>query len=196
VLLTEFRSESARKGHAQVYTPTDVAQVMADLLGLHDIAEGATVHEPAAGTGGMLRAAAQAMRRAGRDPATMRWVAVDIDELAIACLAVNVHLWGLGTDVLLGVGNALTDDWQARAEGERRECIELAASVRQHKLMLDLLRTVDALVDRAAAEQHPTRAGQPDGSPPAPAIHSQDAARTPATASRPHNTGGPEQTDE
>ncbi len=159
VLLTEFRSESARKGHAQVYTPTDVAQVMADMLGLDDIAVGGSVHEPAAGTGGMLRAAAQAMRRAGRDPATMRWVAVDIDELAVACMAVNVHLWGLGTDVLLGVGNPLTDDWQARAEGERAECIELAASIQQYKRMHGLLRTASAIVDYAAAEQRAARAG-------------------------------------
>jgi hypothetical protein len=157
VLLTEFRSESARKGHAQVYTPTDVALVMADLLGLDDIAEGASVHEPAAGTGGMLRAAAQAMRHAGRDPATVRWVAVDIDELAVACLAVNVHLWGLGADVLLGVGNALTDDWQARAEGERAECIELAATIQQYRRMRGLLRTVSAMVDQAAAEQRAAR---------------------------------------
>jgi hypothetical protein len=164
VLLTEFRSESARKGHAQVYTPTDVAQVMADLLGVDDVAEGGSVHEPAAGTGGLFRAVAQAMRRAGRDPATVRWVAVDIDELAVACLAVNAVLWGLGPDVLLGVGNALTDDWQAQAEGERRECIELAVSIRRDRTVLGLLRPVDAMVDQVAAEKQATRRDQPNGS--------------------------------
>lgn len=153
VLLTELRSDGARKGHAQVYTPPDVAQAMADLLGMDTLADGATVHEPAAGTGGMLRAAAQTIRRAGRDPAAVRWVAVDIDELAIACLAVNTHLWGLGPNVLLGVGNALTDDWQAQAEGERAECIELARTLRRDRLALRLLTTLTTLVDHAAAEQ-------------------------------------------
>jgi len=152
-VLTELRSDSARKGHAQVYTPADVARLIAEMLG---VAEGETVHEPAAGTGGMLRAAAQAMRAAGRDPATVGWVAVDIDELAIACLAVNVHLWNLGTNVLLGVGNSLTGDWTTRAEAERRECLELAQTIRRDRLMLRLLATIDALGDQAATEhRHP-----------------------------------------
>jgi hypothetical protein len=149
MVLTELRSDAARKGHGQVYTPADVAQFIAEMLG---VADGETVHEPAAGTGGMLRAAAHAMRAAGRDPTTVRWVAVDIDELAIGCLAVNVHLWNLGTNVLLGVGNSLTDDWITRAEGERRECIELAQSIRRDRLMLRLLTTIDALTDQVAAE--------------------------------------------
>ncbi len=172
-VLTELRSDSARKGHAQVYTPPDLAQLVADLLAADrltqdqltqdqltqdQLAEGVTVHEPAAGTGGMLRALAQSVRRTGRDPAALRWVAVDIDELAIACLAVNAHLWGLGPHVLLGVGNTLTDDWQTRAEGERRECIELAASVRQYKAVAGLLRTANALLDDASAEQRPSAA--------------------------------------
>jgi hypothetical protein len=202
MVLTELRSDSARKGHAQVYTPPDLAQLIADMLRVDQLTKdqptrdqdardqpardqddgdqaaedqagdqaaedragaGATVHEPAAGTGGMLRAVAQSMRRAGRDPAAVRWVAVDIDEMAIACLAVNAHLWGLGPLVLLGVGNTLTDDWQARAEGERRECVELAASVRHYKTMAGLLRTANALVDAASAEQRQdaARAGEP-----------------------------------
>jgi len=156
VLLTELRSDAARKGHGQVYTPADLAQITAELLGVGQTAEGATIHEPAAGTGGMLRAAAQAIRAAGRDPAAMRWVAVDIDELAIACLAVNTHLWGLGLNVLLGVGNALTDQWCERAEGERAECIELARTVRRDRLALRLLTTLSALVDEVADERQPS----------------------------------------
>ena len=124
VVLTHLRSNSARTGHGQFYTPADVATAMTALLGIDECrtadgtVDSTAVHEPAAGTGGLLRAAAQAMRRAGRHPATVVWSAVDIDELAIACLAVNAHLWNLGPNVLLGVGDALADDWRTRAEGD------------------------------------------------------------------------------
>lgn len=160
VVLTHLRSDSARKGKGQFYTPADVADLMAEMLGIaadHTARQSAgritTVHEPAAGTGGMLRATAQAMRRAGRDPATIAWSAVDVDELAIACLAVNVHLWNLGPNVLLGVGNALTDDWRPRAEGERAECLQLAQQIRHYRATLRLIDTIHGLIDQVAAER-------------------------------------------
>lgn len=56
VVLTTLRSDSARKGCGQFTTPGDVADFMAEMLGVTD---SDTVHEPAAGTGGMLRAVAQ-----------------------------------------------------------------------------------------------------------------------------------------
>lgn len=158
VVLTRLRSDSARKGKGQFYTPADVADLMAQMLGVGDNHpadhpdDGLSVHEPAAGTGGMLRAAAQAMRRAGRDPAAVAWSAVDIDELAIACLAVNAHLWNLGPDVLLGVGDALTDDWRPRAEGERAECLQLAQHIRGHRAALRLLDRTARLLDQVATE--------------------------------------------
>lgn len=153
IVLTHLRSKSARKGQGQFYTPADVATALAALLGIgeHHTANGTAdrtaggtvdrtaVHEPAAGTGGMLRAAAQAMRRGGRDPATVAWSAVDTDELAIACLAINAHLWNLGPHVLLGVGDTLTDNWRARTEGERAECLQLAQQIRHYKAVRQLL---------------------------------------------------------
>jgi hypothetical protein len=105
-LLAELRPSSASQARGQIYTPAAVSNVIARGV---DVLPGESVYEPAAGTGGMLRAVAQTLRERGRDPAALRWVAVDIDEVAVACLAVNVMLWGLGTDVLLGVGNSLTD---------------------------------------------------------------------------------------
>lgn len=159
VVLTHLRSDSARKGKGQFYTPADVADLMAEMLSIgadHTARRPAgritTVHEPAAGTGGMLRATAQAMRRAGRDPATIAWSAVDVDEFAVACLAVNVHLWNLGPNVLLGVGNALTDDWRPRAEGERAECLQLAQQIRHYRAMLRLINTTRGPTDHVAAE--------------------------------------------
>ncbi|GAA1748601.1 N-6 DNA methylase [Streptomonospora arabica] len=130
-VLTLLRGRKAAEAHAVFYTPAPVTEMMACSLGTPE--EGDSVHEPTAGTGGMLRAAAQNMRSAGRDPATVTWAAVDLDELAIACLAVNVVLWGLGPRVLLGVGSVLTDDWMHRAEAERRETLDLAQQVRRGK---------------------------------------------------------------
>lgn len=144
--LTHLRSNSARTGHGQFHTPADVATAMTALLSIDECrtadgtVDSTAVYEPAARyTGGLLRAAAQAMRRAGRHPATVVWSAVDIDELAIACLAVNAHLWNLGPNVLLGVGDALADDWRTRAEGERTECLQLAQQIRRFKAMRQLL---------------------------------------------------------
>jgi hypothetical protein len=131
-LLAVLRPDSARDARGQIYTPPDIADTLAELL-LADPPDPAvppeersTIFEPAVGTGGMLRSAAAAMRAHGRDPSTACWCAVDIDELAIACLSVNVVLWELGHDVVLGVGDALLDGWLDRALAERRETVHIA----------------------------------------------------------------------
>ncbi|MEV6525004.1 N-6 DNA methylase [Longispora sp. NPDC051575] len=108
-LLVELRPKSAISGRGQYYTPHPVAAVMARMLRPKP---GERVLEPAVGTGGMLLAAAEALRADGHDPATVKWYANDIDPIAIACLAVNAHLWELGPHVLFAVANALTEpDW-------------------------------------------------------------------------------------
>src|SRR5690606_16779413 len=121
--LTLLKADKAQAAQGAFYTPSALSDLMARMLRLGD---GETIHEPAVGTGGMLRTAAQAIRDQGRDPARVTWVGVDIDPLAIACAAVNAVLWGLGPRVLLGVGDALTDDWYTRALAQREETIALA----------------------------------------------------------------------
>lgn len=120
-LLMELRPAVARTGRGQFYTPRDVGEVLAHLNGLTGIRPGQSVVEPACGTGSLLGAAAQVMRQHGTDPATVRWFAVDIDEAAIGCLAVNVVLWDLGHQVQLGCGDILKspDEWLQRAAAER-----------------------------------------------------------------------------
>lgn len=143
-LLTYLRPESAIMGLGQVYTPGDMADFMGRMLTPE---EDESVHEPCAGTGGMFRAAALAMREKGRDPTTVEWSAIDIDHLAIACLAVNVVLWDLGYKVLLGVGNSLKgDEWRTRAIAERRETIELVQTIRRDQLMIQAVRDAQALI--------------------------------------------------
>ncbi|HEX5495181.1 MAG TPA: N-6 DNA methylase [Mycobacteriales bacterium] len=139
-VLTALRSHTDRRARGQFYTPAEVSTLIAGLLGPPQ--PGQVVHEPAAGTGGMLRAVAQAMREAGRDPAEVAWVAVDTDPLAIACLAVNTVLWHLGPYVLLGVGDALTADWITRAVAQRRHTLELARHIGQARTILAALRGI------------------------------------------------------
>ncbi|MFJ8965341.1 N-6 DNA methylase [Lentzea sp. NPDC102401] len=145
VLLEVLRSRSAKSARGQFYTPQCVADVMARLVGVPG--EGERVLEPTAGTGGLFRAAAEAMRELGRDPSTVEWWAVDVDELAIACLTVNAVLWGLGNKVVLGVGNGLTDEWIPRALGERRETLGLAATVHSVTRLELLLRNAHQHAD-------------------------------------------------
>jgi hypothetical protein len=139
-LLMVLRPDFSRDVRGQFYTPGDLAEAMAHLVLL---GEGETVLEPAVGTGGMLRSAAEALRANGGNPAKVRWCAVDIDEIAVACLAVNVVLWELGNDVVLGVGDALTDDWLDRALGERRETVEIARHVRAVRAAFGLMNNND-----------------------------------------------------
>ncbi|OAA18447.1 N-6 DNA Methylase [Frankia sp. EI5c] len=141
-LLTVLRTRGARAARGQYYTPPDVADLLARFDGGMPQA-GEQVFEPTAGTGGLLRAAARAIREAGGDPRTIRWVAVDVDELALAALAVNVIIWDLGPHVLIGHGDVLADDWQDRALGERAETVAIAGRVQQATRALALLRRLD-----------------------------------------------------
>ena len=100
-VLTALRPNTALQARGQYYTPVDVSNVMAGMLGAPSDTD--AVNDPACGTGGMFRAVAQQMRAAGRDPATATWEGNDVDADALACCAVNVVLWGLGPNVLLGI---------------------------------------------------------------------------------------------
>ncbi|GAB3426961.1 DNA methyltransferase family protein [Flindersiella endophytica] len=145
-LLSELRPPSARSARGQIYTPPDICNIIVRLTDIHDHS---VIHEPTAGTGGMLRAAAQAIRAQGGDPTTVTWYAVDIDALAIACLAVNTVLWELGFKVVLGVADVLTDDWTPRALAQREESIDIANSARQARAFLDAYHALDIGTDQA-----------------------------------------------
>ncbi|PSK89950.1 N-6 DNA methylase [Murinocardiopsis flavida] len=156
VLLTLMKGRNAKGAHGQFYTPSPLAHLMAAMLG---IAAGETIHEPAAGTGGMLRAAAQVMREADRDPATATWVANDIDPLAVACLAVNAVLWELGPRVVIGVGDTLSDEWITRALAERAETIQIASDMRRLQQMRHAFGLLQRRTD-STAHQQPDEGGE------------------------------------
>lgn len=88
VLYTMMRSHGARKARGEFYTPPAVAEAMAGMT-LAGLSSGQSICDPAAGTGGLLRAAAAALRAEGKDPHEYLWFGCDIAPVAVAGLAVN-----------------------------------------------------------------------------------------------------------
>jgi type I restriction-modification system DNA methylase subunit len=143
VLLTVMKGRNAQSAHGAFYTPGHIADFLA-CVGMSDPAEAPEIYEPTVGTAGMWRAAAEAMRERGQDPARATWVGIDIDPLAVACAAVNAVLWQLGFRVVLGVGDSLTEEATTRALHQRDEAVRIADEARTMRRMqaaLDALTT-------------------------------------------------------
>jgi N-6 DNA Methylase len=122
---TLLRTGQARQAQGEFYTPEPVALAMAQLTLGDDPPAGSRICDPAAGTGGVLRGAAEALRHAGRNPHDYWWVGNDTSPVAVACLAVNAHLWDLGPRVLFGVANSLTEPgWEERAAREQDDAVD------------------------------------------------------------------------
>lgn len=125
---TMMRSHSAKAARGEFYTPPAVAEMMAQ-ISLGGLGPGQSICDPTAGTGGLLRAAASTLRADGRDPGDYVWYGCDISPVAVAGLAVNAHIWGLGRQVVIGCANTLAEpDWEVRALREQREAIEAQRS--------------------------------------------------------------------
>jgi N-6 DNA Methylase len=125
---TMMRSHSAKAARGEFYTPPAVAEMMAQIT-IGGLSPGQSICDPTAGTGGLLRGAAAALRADGRDPGEFVWYGCDISPVAVAGLAVNAHVWGLGRQVVIGCANTLVEaDWEVRALREQREAIEAQAS--------------------------------------------------------------------
>jgi hypothetical protein len=128
VLYTMMRSHSAKKARGEFYTPPGVAEMMARMT-LGELSPGQSICDPTAGTGGLLRAAAAALRAEGKDPHDYLWFGCDIAPVAVAGLAVNAHIWGLGPQVVIGCADSLAEpNWEQRALREQREAIEAQRS--------------------------------------------------------------------
>lgn len=119
----ELQKPGRKKAHGEFYTPEPVARFKAEKI-LEGIEPG-TVTDPFAGTGGLLRAAAQVLRERGTDPRTVEWRAADINPVAVSALAVNAYLWDLGHQVVIGRANTTAEpDWETRAAREQRSALE------------------------------------------------------------------------
>lgn len=99
-----LRSPADRKATGAFYTPWSLSSLIATMVTPR---EGDITTEPTCGSGGMVIAAAQAMRDRGRDPATCTWVLNDLDPLAVALAGVNAVIHGLGPRVRLCCGDGL-----------------------------------------------------------------------------------------
>ncbi|WJV48938.1 hypothetical protein [Streptomyces flavofungini] len=152
-LLTIMRSPGAHDSLAEVHTPPDMAELMARMmLDVKDIQTSMTFDEPAGGTGGMYRAAAQVLRDNGVDPHGFGWSLTDIDPLAAAGAAVNAILWDLGPHVLVACGDTLHEgNVYARASKEARESLERRDQLQAQAAILTAVRKVQALLQGIAA---------------------------------------------
>ena len=138
-----MRSQTAKAARGEFYTPLHVAEMMAQ-VSLGGLSPGRSICDPTAGTGGLLRAAASTLRADGRDPGDYLWYGCDISPVAVAGLAVNAHIWGLGHQVVIGCADSLAEpDWEVRALREQREAIEAQAL---HVKSVEALGAIRALL--------------------------------------------------
>lgn len=158
-LIMDMRSKAKRLADGEFHTPDPVCDLLASvLLGGTPVAPGMSLHDPAAGSGGMLRAAANHIRDRGQNPADLHWYANDIDELAVACCAVNSMVWGLGPNVVVAKADSLAEpDWPTRARAERAAIIahrnrvfQQAATEAAHRKALRLLTNLTQPQEEAA----------------------------------------------
>jgi hypothetical protein len=120
-----LRNHEAPRTRGQFYTPAPLTEAMASMA-LAVPERERSICDSYAGTGGMLRAAAEQLRKAGEDPHDFWWYGCDIDPVVVAALAVNAHIWDLGPRVLIGCTNVLTEpDWKVRAAEEQRTAVEI-----------------------------------------------------------------------
>ncbi|MEV4557227.1 N-6 DNA methylase [Kitasatospora sp. NPDC049285] len=158
-LIMDMSTKAKRLADGEFHTPDPACDLMAQvLLGQKDFTPGMSFMDPAAGSGGMLRAAAAHLRDHGHDPADYEWYGNDINEIAVACLAVNSIIWGLGPNVVIAKADSLADPgWPTRARAERAEVIahrnrvvELAATEAAHRRAIRLLTQLTEPLERTA----------------------------------------------
>ncbi|WP_344597496.1 N-6 DNA methylase [Streptomyces violaceusniger] len=92
VLLRELRSVGASQAIGEFHTPPDASDLMARLTLEDEPRPEQWFDDPAAGTGGLLRATAQRLRETGRDPGDFGWALNDVDPIASACCGERVPL--------------------------------------------------------------------------------------------------------
>ena len=111
VVLALLKSDNATGANAQIYTPDPIADAMSYMLlaGINPAREGQSVMDPAVGTGGLFRAAAQVMRSNGQDPATVSWYGADIDDLVTRLRAWNDS----GVGVFVRFAHEMNGSWYA-----------------------------------------------------------------------------------
>lgn len=109
--------ELTSKNVGQFFTPKPVSELMAEILHGEELRQldkpFITLSEPACGAGGMVLGFVKAMIRAGHNPADRLWVqAIDVDRLAALMCYVQLSLWNVPAEIL--VGNCLSLEMRER----------------------------------------------------------------------------------
>ncbi|WP_424216963.1 N-6 DNA methylase (plasmid) [Streptomyces sp. BI20] len=149
-----LRSHGARDGLGEFHTPPPIAETMA-VITVMPPEPGDSILDPAAGSGGLMRAAAQVIRRHGMDPAEFTWAMVDIDPIAASCAATNAIVWGLtngnGTNVTVACDDSLANARAVEDARKRaREVIEHRNSVVGTLRLATNVRRAQAFLARVA----------------------------------------------
>lgn len=99
--------EIASRDQGQFFTPPDLSNLMAQMIWTDTlITDGRsfiTLSEPACGAGGMVLAFVKTMMDRGHDPNRRLWVqCVDIDRLAALMCYVQLSLWHIPAEIIVG----------------------------------------------------------------------------------------------
>jgi Type I restriction-modification system methyltransferase subunit len=147
--ITSLRSHGARQGLGEYHTPPEVCDMMARVLIDEPPEKGERFHEPAGGTGGMFRAAAQRLRELQVDPADYVWALNELEPLAAAGAAANAIVWGLGPNVVIACGDTLAQgDLQEQARRERRAQFEERDEILGRIAVAEAVHEAITLADR------------------------------------------------
>ncbi len=151
-MITSMRSSGSRKWLGEYHTPPEICELMArQIVGdCSEVKPGYSFCDPAAGTGGMLRAVVQMLRERGIDPATCRWHLCDIDPIAAAGAAVNVLLWKLGPNSTVWCGDTLAQaDTERLALEEKAQIFEYREELRWKAATVAAVRQAEELLAKA-----------------------------------------------
>lgn len=162
-----MQARSAAKWRGEFYTDGTLCELMARMTLDRELRPGMSIAEPAAGTGGMVRAAAKVLRERGHDPADFWWFINDVSPLATAMLAVNCALWRLGPRVVIAVADTLADpDWPARAWAQQQAAVRHRDQLARLTAMLAAARQAEDLISGLADGQaDPDSAAAVTGAP-------------------------------
>jgi hypothetical protein len=149
-LVQEMRAAADKQARGEYYTPPEVCDMMARIVMPDGVEPGKSICDPAAGTGGMARAAAAWMRELGQDPATAAWYLNDIDWCASGLLGVNAYLWGLGPHVYIGRADTLADaTWPEQARAKRDGALRNHRDVTQAGMLMAACIAAERLIGAA-----------------------------------------------
>lgn len=141
----------------QFFSPSPIAQLMAkivhgDTLSVLNEKAFITLSEPACGAGGMVLAFAKEMLQNGHNPAERLWVqCVDIDRVAAMMCYVQLSLWNIPAQVI--VGNSLTLEYREDFYTPAHYLFSWDQRLRARQV-IDLMRELETTtVEEAKAEE-------------------------------------------